>query len=156
MPNLTSYDNSRHLGESPESQANYLEELGLKNSVLSEPNEPDVFNTLRTIRNRNINVIVLVHWNINSIHNKFEMLKEIVSGKMDILLKSETKIENTFPTDQFHIPGFSNPYRLDKTSNGGGLLLYKREDIPSKMLQTHNKGKQEFFLLKLTYTKING
>ena len=30
--------------------------------------------------------------------------------------------------------GFCKPYRLDRCSNGGGLLLYIREDIPSRLL----------------------
>ena len=30
---------------------------------------------------------------------------------------------------------FGIPYRFDRNSNGGGLLLYVREDIPSKFLQ---------------------
>ena len=29
------------------------------------------------------------------------------------------------------IKGYTNPYRLDRTANGGGILLYIREDIPS-------------------------
>ena len=30
--------------------------------------------------------------------------------------------------------GYTTPYRLDKNGNGGGLLLYVREDIPSKKI----------------------
>ena len=42
---------------------------------------------------------------------------------------SETKIDDTFPHRQFLIEGFITPYRLDGASNGGGILLYVREDI---------------------------
>ena len=28
--------------------------------------------------------------------------------------------------------GYSNPFRLDRNSYGGGILLYVREDIPAK------------------------
>ena len=35
--------------------------------------------------------------------------------------------------------GFSNPYRLDKNRNGGGILIYVREYIPSnKLLNKHS------------------
>ena len=29
------------------------------------------------------------------------------------------------------------PYRLDKNRNGGGVIIYVREDIPSKFLRKH-------------------
>ena len=32
------------------------------------------------------------------------------------------------------IDGYSEPFRLDRNCNGGGLLIYIREDIPSKQL----------------------
>ena len=32
------------------------------------------------------------------------------------------------------------PYRLDKNSNGGGILLYVREDIPFKMIKADFEG----------------
>ena len=44
---------------------------------------------------------------------------------------SETKIGNSFPVGNFLIDGFSTPYWLHRDSNGGGIMLYVREDIPS-------------------------
>ena len=62
------------------------------------------------------------------------MLSDIVNRKLDILLISETKIDDSFPTVQFNIPGFSTPYRQDRKNDfGGGLLLYVRKDIPSQL-----------------------
>ena len=43
---------------------------------------------------------------------------------------SETKLDASFPNNQFTINGFTAPYRLDRNANGGGILLYIREDIP--------------------------
>ena len=43
---------------------------------------------------------------------------------------SETKLDPCFPNGQFHIHGFSEPSRFHRNSNGGGILLYIREDIP--------------------------
>ena len=54
---------------------------------------------------------------------------------MDILLISETKIDSSFPTAQFLINGFTT-CRNDRNRNGGGMLLYIREDIPSNLLHT--------------------
>ena len=58
---------------------------------------------------KNPNRIIIAHLNINSIRNKFEMLKEVLGNKIVILLKSETKLEDTFPLNQFIIEGFTIP-----------------------------------------------
>ena len=47
---------------------------------------------------------------------------------------TETKIDKSFPTRQFVIPGFTSPYRFDRTKEGGGILVYISEDIPFKLL----------------------
>ena len=44
----------------------------------------------------------------------------------------ETKLDNSFPRNEFLIPGYTEPYRLDRNCHGGGILLYVRNDIPSK------------------------
>ena len=48
----------------------------------------------------------------------------------------ETKIDSSFPSAQFHLEDYTTPYRLDRNVNSGGILLYIREDIPSKLLNT--------------------
>ena len=78
--------------------------------------------------------LILGHLNINSIQNKFEALKFIIGNNIDILLISETKLDDSFPSAQFLIKGFSAPYRFDRNSKGGGLLFYISEYIPSKIL----------------------
>ena len=44
------------------------------------------------------------------------------------------KIDESFPTSQFIIPGFTSPYRFERIKDGGGIFVYIREDIPSKLL----------------------
>ena len=75
---------------------------------------------------------MIAHLNINSVRNKFEMLKEVVGSKTNNLLISETKLNDTFPL-KFILEGFTPPCRLDRTTHGGGLMLFFREDIPSKL-----------------------
>ena len=86
-----------------------------------------------------MNKLIFAHLNINSIRNKFEFLAEQIKGKIDILMISETKIDESFPQGNFLIDGFSSPYRLDRDSKGGGIMLYVREDIPSNFLASDNK-----------------
>ena len=76
----------------------------------------------------------MAHLNINSLKKKIEILKETITSKVDILLISETKLDSSFPLNQFHIDSFTTPYRLDRNQNGEGIMLYIREDIPSKSL----------------------
>ena len=78
------------------------------------------------MRIANLNRIVISRININSIRNKFELLAE--------LMVTETKIDISFETSQFIIPGFTSPYRFNRTKEGGGILVYIREDILSKLL----------------------
>ena len=43
-----------------------------------------------------------------------------------------------FTTSSFLIDGFSSPFRLDRSQRGGGMLIYARRDIPSKLLTKHS------------------
>ena len=60
-----------------------------------------------------------------------------VINNIDVLLVSETKLDDSFPTAQFLLDRFSKPYRLDLCSNGGGLLLYIKDGISSRLLTDH-------------------
>ena len=81
--------------------------------------------------------------------NKFDAVGSIFKQKIDILLVSETKIDDTFPLAQFCVEGYSTPYRLDRTCKGGGLLLYVRDDIllkQTKLKFIENEAFEEFFV----------
>ena len=104
----------------------------------NDPGSDDVFNDLRDIRIKNIGRVIVATLNINSIAGKFEQLKFLVTNNIDVLILTETKIDNSFPERQFIIDGYSKPYRLDRNSHGGGIIIYVREDIPSKELKKHS------------------
>ena len=72
----------------------------------------------------------------------------MIKDYVDLLLISETKIDSSFPTAQFHIDGYTI-HRRDRGENGGGLLLYVREDVPSALLKTEI----EAFYVELTIRK---
>ena len=82
--------------------------------------------------------LVIGNPNINSMSNKFDNLKLITQGKIDILVITETKTDSTFPLNQFSMQCYSKPYRFDRNRNGGGVFIYVREDIPSRELKIHN------------------
>ena len=50
--------------------------------------------------------------------------------------------------------GFCNPYRLDCCSNGGDILLYIREDIPSHLLTEYKPSENvEYFYAEINIRK---
>ena len=102
--------------------------------------------SLKDIRMRKMNRIILGHLNINSLRNKFESLQEQINKNVDILLISEIKLDNSFLTGQFLIKGYSAPYRLDGDAQGGGIMLFIREDIPSKLLAVEDFPTEWFYI----------
>ena len=103
------------------------------NNSVDQPEKKNL-KVLTNVRLKNRNRPIIGQLNINFIRNKFDFLCSKISPSLDILLVSETKLDGSFPTVQFLMSGFCRSYRLDHCSNGGGLLLYIREDIPSHLL----------------------
>ena len=87
----------------------------------SQHSESSAF--LNNIRISNANRLIIGQLNINSLRNKIDALKTFISGKLDILVITESKLDYTFPTNQFLIDGFSVPFRLDRDSGGGGGII---------------------------------
>ena len=86
----------------------------------------------------NMHKIVVGQININSIRNKFDHLMAAVSGNIDILMITETKIDSTFPVNQFYLNGYNVLYRNDRNTNDGGILVYIRDDIRSRIIESEN------------------
>ena len=45
-----------------------------------------------------------------------------------------TKLDSSFPINQFLTKGFHEPFRLDMNRNSGELLMYINSSLPVKML----------------------
>ena len=73
---------------------------------------------IKNLRLSNANRVIIDNLYINSLPNKFDQLKEIVPEYIDILVITETKLDDTFPNVQFLVPGFSKPLRLDRNTIG--------------------------------------
>ena len=102
-----------------------------KANSLSESNKVA---SLYSIREHNLNKLVVAHLNINSLRLKFDSLAQKITGNVDILTIPDTKLDNCFPEGQFLIEEYSKSYRIDRNCHGGGIMLYVRADIPSKLL----------------------
>ena len=62
------------------------------------------------------------------------MLSEIIKGFVDVFTISKTKLDDSFPGDQFFIEGYHTSFRFDRNGNGDGILFYVCEDIPAKVI----------------------
>ena len=97
--------------------------------------EDDPVYVLKNLKLKNPHRIAIGQININSIRNKFEPFKKLVKGNLDIIVVTESKLDESFPRQQFKIEGYNLPFRLDRNSNGGGILVYVREDIPCREIE---------------------
>ena len=89
---------------------------------------------LSKLKLKNVNRSVTAHLHINPLPGKSDQLKVVIENDIDILIVTETKINLTFYSSQFMIEGFSMSFRFDRNRSGGGVILYVRDDIPSKLL----------------------
>ena len=102
-------------------------------SLLDDIEDP--FAILKDLKEKNSERPVIAHLNINSLSPKFEPLTEMVKDSIDFLLVTESKLDDTFPMGQFQIEGFSRPIRLDRNRNGGGLIVFTRDDLTCRELK---------------------
>ena len=110
-------------------------------SSLTESSSAENLNandTLKNLRIKNVDKIIIGTLNINSIPNKLNQLKSIVQKNIDILVINETKLDESFPTAQLLIDGYSKPFRKDRNKHGGGIFIYFKEDIPSREGPRHS------------------
>ena len=96
-----------------------------------------------------MNKVIIGHLNINCLRNKFEIQAQQIKDNIGILMISETKLDESFPTTEFFMNGFSSFHRLDRNCNGGGIILYIWEDLPSNLFSIE-KNLTEAFLVKIS------
>ena len=63
-------------------------------------------------------------------------MAESIVKVFNLFLISESKLDSTFPMNQFHIFGFK-VFRRDRNQFGGGLMLYINEIIPCRPLNVY-------------------
>ena len=111
----------------------------VKSGCSNKSNFIDAKVGLQEMKSKCPDKLTMGHLNANSIPNKFDALSLIVKNNVNILMISETKLDYSFATAHFLLHGFSAPYRLDRNLKSGGILLYIREDIPSRFLNSKSK-----------------
>ena len=93
---------------------------------------PPVWSDLTDFRASHKKNLIIGHLNINSLRYKFMEVNAMLSANViDIFYLSETKLDSSFPLNQFNVHGFAH-YRNDRNQHGGGILCYIRNDIPHR------------------------
>ena len=129
------------------------ENVDLESSDTIDLNE-DPHVILGKLRATNANRPIIAHININFLESKFESLKDLIKDKIDILVVGETKIDESYPTNQFLIDTFSSPFRLDRNKFGGGVMIYVKDHLLCVEIPYDNKPKDiECILLDLRIRK---
>ncbi len=73
--------------------------------------------------------VSILHHNIRSLRNKIDDIVSIVD-EYDIVCFTETHLDHTITNDNIVLPGFNPvPFRLDRNSRGGGIILYYKDHI---------------------------
>ena len=79
--------------------------------------------------------LIVGHFNVNSIRNKFKALEFLIKDKFDVFLVSESKLDSSFWEAQFKVPGY-RIFRQDQDEYGDGLMFYINQNIPCKKTET--------------------
>ena len=89
---------------------------------------------------------------MNSVQNKSDSLVHIRKDNNEQPLISEIKIESSFPTAQFYV-NRSTTYRRHRNVNGGEILLYARDNIPSDIISIDESIKGLYVEIKIRKKK---
>ena len=103
-----------------------------------------------TLKSKFRNNPIISYLNINHLRNKIVDLRPIMRDlEPTVLAIAETKLNDSYPSSQFRVDGYYCPseYRKDRDYNGGGgILVYIRQGIPAKRLQSlEPKGIESIF-----------
>ena len=97
------------------------------------------------------------HTNITSVRDKFDMSSLLIADILYILMASETKIDSSFPTNQFPIHGYSTIYRLDQSEKAGGTIMFIKDTLTTFSLDEYVfPVSVEVFCIELHLRKNNG
>ena len=95
-----------------------------RNNSVEERAENDVFPSVTAQRLQNAKNATIGELNVNSLKNKTGAVQELITNNIDICLLSETKIDESFPNQQFNISNYKI-FRRDRNKHGGGIILHQ-------------------------------
>ena len=74
--------------------------------------------------------------------------------KVDILCVDETKLDAFYPNAQFHIEGYQfSPFCRDRNKHGGGKMVFVRNSIIAKGLESLEGKESDAICIEVTISK---
>ena len=107
---------------------------GCNNTESVDDTNDEFLRDLKLMRRNNAQNLIIGHLNVNSLRNKFLSINELLVKNIDIFLLTETKLDDSFPINQFRIDGY-RLFRYDRNKFGGGLCLYVNENLACKSVK---------------------
>ena len=91
----------------------------------------DPWSDLKHFRSKHVKNVLIGALNINSLRNKFNVLQDVLyNGFIDIFSVIESKLDESFPVNQFAVKGF-HVHRQDVSATSGGIVTWIRSDLAS-------------------------
>ena len=132
----------------------FIEKIPQENAVGPEKDQDPPMSSLKKLKTKYWDRIVIGCLNINSLRNKFDLLRELVDESLDVLIVIETKLDDSFPSKQFEIANYSGPFRCDRNCHGGGIMVFIKNNIASMELRNFKSDKNfEGIFLELNLRK---
>ena len=103
--NLSNNHNGNYIFNSSNNKSLINDNLAIQPGIVKS--------VLKCLHSNHPQQIIIGHLNINSIRNKFDIMKPMLMHDIDIFMVTETKLDDSFPVSQFNVEGFSMPFRLD-------------------------------------------
>ena len=101
------------LESNPKNVCTTLKDTNIRNVTISteksDNNPKYVLSVLNDIRIKNVNKLIIGNLNINSYAGKFDEFTTIIKNNLDIVVITETTLDDSYPDSQFLLMGFLNP-----------------------------------------------
>jgi len=98
LSNLSNFDKNNDPSTSILHEPSNAQSFSQSRPNIDNDNSQEMENDLKSYRVKNVGKIIIATLNINSIRNKLEQLKMLISGNIDVLVITETKLDDSFPT----------------------------------------------------------
>ena len=110
----------------------------------------DIFSVLKKQRLDYRKNVIFGHLNLPQ--NKFDSISELIKGNVDIFLINKTKLDESFPSNQFAMLGYKC-VRKDRNKFGGRIAFYVNDKLPSRTRKIEYPSEIEILTIEITIRK---
>ena len=101
---------------------------------------------------KDIKNVIFEHLNLSSLQNKFFSISELIEGKVDIFLINQSKVDESFTSNQFAMSGYKF-IRRDRNKFGGGIAFYITDQLTSLIIAIKISSDIEILTIEITISE---